>query len=133
LEAGAKLFPLTSKILFIPKIESMEEFEEAISDNGIDVCTIILDSFWKHLDLDYIQSLTDWKPLRPKYWEYIRGVSGESNPENPQMAFYRYYKFLSDYLRGEHLRFDGSKNGEAKRLRAKEKYIDRMMDNTTVD
>jgi hypothetical protein len=130
LDAGAKLFSLTSKILYIPEIKSMNEFEDAIFCNGIEVRGDILDRFWQHLDHDYVQSLTDWSAVRPKYWEYIRGalpfLKKDEEPEAIPMAFYRYYKYLSDYLRGEHLRFAGSKYEEGERGLAKKEFMERM-------
>ena len=129
LDAGAKLFPLTAKVLYIPEIKSMYEFEDAVCCNGLEIRGIILDTFWQHLDHDYVQSITDWSAVKPKYWEFIPGAipSRKVEPEKIPMAFYRYYKFLSDYLRGEHLRFAGSKYEEGERMYAKEQFMEKMM------
>ena len=129
LDAGAKLFPLTAKVLYIPEIKSMYEFEDAVCCNGLDIRGIILDTFWQHLDHDYVQSITDWSAVKPKYWEFIPGAlpSRDVEPEKIPMAFYRYYKFLSDYLRGEHLRFVGSKCEEGEREYARQQFSEKMM------
>jgi hypothetical protein len=120
LNAGAKLFPLTPKILYIPHIKSMYEFEDAIFCNGIEVRAAIIDSYWNHLDQNYIASVTEWSAVKPKYWEFI------SLNETPAIAFYRYYKCLSDYLRGEHTRFTGNRYEEGERMLAKQEFMDRM-------
>ncbi len=120
LNAGANIFILTPKILYIPHIKSMYEFEDAIFSNGIEARASIIDCFWKLLDREYIASVTDWAAVKPKYWKYI------SLEESLPMAFYRNYKCLSDYLRGEHDRFAGNRYEEGERMLAKQEFMNQM-------
>jgi hypothetical protein len=137
LAAGANMKPLTHKLVYIPQIKSMHEFEDAMFSEGIAVRAAILDTFWKYVDHEYIQAITDWSTVKPKYWEYIPGAFlgqflgqrgwKEVEPETLPMAFYRAYKCYSDYLRGEHERFAGSKYEEGERYNANREFMEKMM------
>lgn len=121
LDAGASLYPLTSKIVAIPT----GDLEEGSS--SIEVRSSILDTFWNYLDQEYVQAITDWASVKPTYWEYIPGN------EEPTMAAYRYYKCCSDYLRGEHQRYAGCEDEEKKRVYAKIQYMNAMTETDAED
>lgn len=116
LDAGASLFPLTSTIVTIPSGNLEDE------STSIEVRSRILDAFWRHMDQEYIQGITDWTTVVPKYWEYI------STEDTPFVAMCKYYKCCSDYLRGEHMRFAGLEDEEGLRENANREYMDAMMD-----
>jgi hypothetical protein len=117
LAAGASLTPLTPRLLHIPNITSMCEFEDAIFTNAVELCSAIMDHYWTQMDHAYVQQIADWSVVVPKYWEYITG------DVEPRAAFLSAYKCFSDYLRGDHTRYAS----ETKRRMAKQKFMQRMM------
>jgi hypothetical protein len=108
---GANIKPLTKYLFKIYDPYKLEDF------NGrVQMRMRVVDSFWKDLDHDYINSLTDWSVIKPKYWEYLvydydsddrDGDKDEDenkkNAEDKQdeaLWFFSYMKYCSQMLNG---------------------------------
>jgi hypothetical protein len=98
---GASLKPLTASLMATYDSSELEDF------NGRLMMRMkIADSFWDDLDHDYIQSLTDWASIKPKYWEYLvfdyeydNGKEIEKTDNIPESLWcYSYMKYCTNKL-----------------------------------